>query len=71
MAIEKQTPVIPNEDKPKSVEESELQQNIDLFLPEDQQGFAILEDGSAVPEESLQEEPPEISFDSNLAEFIP
>ena len=30
-----------------------------------------MEDGSAVPEESLQEEPPEISFDSNLAEFIP
>ena len=72
MAIENQpiAPVSLNEEKPKSDEEQQLVEIADaVALGEDNEGFTILEDGSAV---LGQEEMPMTNndFNANLAELI-
>ena len=72
MAIENQpiAPVSLNEEKPKSDEEQQLVEIADaVALGEDNEGFTILEDGSAV---LGQEEMPMVNndFNANLAELI-
>jgi|TARA_X000001388_G_scaffold15905_1_gene9802 hypothetical protein len=69
MAIEKQSPVISTVDQPTTIEEKEIQEIVDLKTPDGEQGFEILEDGSAVPEEDLVI-PEDVGFDGNLAEVI-
>ena len=69
MAIEKQSPVISTADQPTTIEEKEIQEIVDLKTPDGEQGFEILEDGSAVPEEDLVI-PEDVGFDGNLAEVI-
>jgi len=66
MAIERQdgTPIVPS-----TPEEQEFLENVELVQPENEEGFVMMEDGSAVLEDDLNI-PQESSFDDNLAELI-
>ena len=66
MAIERQNPI---PEQPQTVEEREIMEQIDIGTPEGQEGFVMMEDGSAVLADDL-EEPIESSFDDNLADMI-
>ena len=50
-------------------EDQEFIENLDLVKPEDEEGFVMMEDGSAVLEEDMVETL-ESGFDDNLAEFL-
>ena len=62
MAIERQTPNVP-----QSVEEQELLQELDDVRPDDEAGFVMMEDGSAV----LEEDTIEVEEQDNIAEALP
>tara|TARA_R100000544_G_scaffold5722_2_gene2183 strand:+ start:7234 stop:9717 length:2484 start_codon:yes stop_codon:yes gene_type:complete len=71
MAIENQ-PIAPeslNSDKPKSLEEQDLIQVIEGVQQSGEEGFILLEDGSAVLDTGMQD-PIDSDFNSNLAELI-
>jgi hypothetical protein len=61
MAIERQTPNVP-----QSIEEQELLQELDDVRPDDEAGFVMMEDGSAV----LEEDTIEVEEQDNLAETL-
>jgi len=67
MAIERQdgTPIVPT-----TAEEAEFFQNVELVKKPEEEGFVMMEDGSAVAESDLTEAV-EVTFDSNLAEALP
>ena len=50
-------------------EDQEFIENLDLVKPKDEEGFVMMEDGSAVLEEDMVETL-ESGFDDNLAEFL-
>ncbi|MDC3098500.1 hypothetical protein OA493_02010 [Gammaproteobacteria bacterium] len=52
-----------------TAEDQEFIENLDLVKPEDEEGFVMMEDGSAVLEEDMVETL-ESGFDDNLAEFL-
>ena len=67
MAIERQdgTPIVAN-----TPEEQEFLENVELVQAPDEEGFVMMEDGSAMAESELTAVV-EITFDSNLAEALP
>ena len=67
MAIERQdgTPIVPT-----TAEEAEFFENVELVTKPEEEGFVMMEDGSAVAESDLTV-PVEVTFDSNLAEALP
>tara|TARA_R100000426_G_scaffold31384_1_gene25811 strand:- start:389 stop:2854 length:2466 start_codon:yes stop_codon:yes gene_type:complete len=66
MAIERQdgTPIVAS-----TPEEQEFLENVELVQSPDEEGFVMMEDGSAVLEEDMVETL-ESGFDDNLAEFL-
>jgi hypothetical protein len=66
MAIERQdgTPIVAS-----TPEEQEFLENVELVQSPDEEGFVMMEDGSAVLEEDMTETIAS-SFDDNLAEFL-
>jgi len=71
MAIENQ-PIAPeslNSEKPKSLEEQELLQVVEGVQGSGEEGFIMMEDGSAVLDTGMQA-PIESDFNSNLADLI-
>ena len=66
MAIERQdgTPIVAD-----TPEEQEFLEDVELVRPEDEAGFVMMEDGSAILEEDMVDTV-ETSFDDNLAEFL-
>ena len=69
MAIERQEPLPLNPNKPETVEEAELQEIIEMAPEPTEDGFMLMEDGSAVlgAEENM---PIPVGFDGNLAESL-
>ena len=69
MAIERQEPLPVNPNKPETIEEAEIDKIIELAQPESEDGFVMMEDGSAVlgGEDDM---PMNIEFDGNLAEVL-
>ena len=69
MAIERQEPLPLNPNKPETVEEAELQEIIEMAPEPTEDGFMLMEDGSAVlgAEEDM---PIPVGFDGNLAESL-
>ena len=67
MAIERQdgTPIVAN-----TPEEQEFLENVELVQAPDEEGFVMMEDGSAMAESELTAVV-EVTFDSNLAEALP
>ena len=66
MAIERQEPFTK---QPINDDEAQLNQEIDILSPEDEEGFTMMEDGSAILGDEDEEEI-SVGFDDNLAELI-
>ena len=66
MAIERQEPFTK---QPINDDEAQLNQEIDILKAEDEEGFTMMEDGSAILGDEDEEEA-SVGFDDNLAELI-
>ena len=66
MAIERQEPFTK---QPINDDEAQLNQEIDILKTEDEEGFTMMEDGSAILGDEDEEEA-SVGFDDNLAELI-